>query len=204
MPICYIIGAGDVHIPDIRADEKDYIICADGGYRYASMLGREADLVVGDFDSLGIVPETENKIVLPCEKDDSDMAVAVNVGLEKGYRHFVLFGALGGERVDHSIGNIQLLKFISSKGAVGEIYHGKAVLTAFSDGEFELSADCKGYISVFSLSEKSEGVTIENLKYTVSDETFSDSLTRGLSNEFIGKKSRISVRKGTLLVVYSK
>lgn len=204
MPVCYIIGAGDVHIPDMRADEKDYIICADGGYKYACALGREADLVVGDFDSLGRVPETENKIVLPCEKDDSDMAVAVNVGLEKGYRHFVLFGALGGERVDHSIGNIQLLRFIAQKGAIGEIRHGKTVLIAFADGDIELSEKCEGYVSVFSLSEKSEGVTIENLKYTVCDEDFSSSLTRGLSNEFIGKKSRISVRKGTILVVYSK
>lgn len=204
MSTCYIIGAGDVYIPDIRADEKDYIICADGGYKYAAMLGREADLVVGDFDSLGRVPETENKIVLPCEKDDTDMAVAVNEGLKRGYRHFVLFGALGGERIDHSIGNIQLLAYIASRGATGEIHHGKTVLTSFSDGEIELSADCKGYISVFSLTEKSEGVTIENLKYTARNTTLSYNLTRGLSNEFIGKKSRISVKKGTLLVVYSK
>lgn len=204
MPTCYVIGAGDVDKTDIKADENDYIICADGGYEYRNMLGREADLVVGDFDSLGRIPETENKMILPCEKDDTDMAVAVNEGLKRGYRDFVLFGALGGERIDHSIGNIQLLAYIASKGARGEIHHGKTVLTAFTDGVVELSADCKGYLSVFSLTEKSEGVTLENLKYTVKDETFNYNLTRGLSNEFIGKKSRISVKKGTLLVVYSK
>ena len=67
--ICYIIGAGDVTATDIVADDKDYIICADGGYKYKTMLGRECDMVVGDFDSFGRVPETENKIVAPAEKD---------------------------------------------------------------------------------------------------------------------------------------
>ncbi len=204
MPTCYIIGAGDVLLTDLKAEEKDYIICADGGYEYAGMLGREADLVVGDFDSLGRVPDTESKIVLPCEKDDTDMAVAVDEGLKRGYRHFVLFGALGGKRIDHSIGNIQLLAYIASKGATGEIHHGKKRLVTFSDGEIELGAELEGYVSIFSLTEKSEGISIEGLKYEVKETTFLYNLTRGLSNEFIGKKSRIGVRKGTLLVVYSK
>ncbi len=66
---CYIIGAGDVTDPKIKAKDTDLIICADGGYKYKSLLGRECDLVVGDFDSLGSVPETENKIVAPTQKD---------------------------------------------------------------------------------------------------------------------------------------
>ena len=97
MKTCYIIGAGDVCDTDLVADKDDYIICADGGYEYRNMLGREADMVVGDFDSLGRIPEEENRIVLPCEKADTDMAVAVQEGFKKGYKNFVLFGALGGE-----------------------------------------------------------------------------------------------------------
>lgn len=201
---CYVIGAGDIFPTDIKANEEDFIICADGGYKYSALLGREADLVVGDFDSYGSVPETERKIVAPCEKDDTDMALAVKEGLKCGYKNFVLFGALGGSRIDHSIGNIRLLAYIASMGGKGEIHHGNTILTAFSNSEITFCEEYKGYVSVFSLTEKSEGVTIENLKYPVQNFTMKYNLTRGLSNEFLGKKSSISVENGTLLVIYNK
>ena len=203
MGICYIIGAGDVISDGTVAEKDDFIICADGGYEYRDMLGREADMVVGDFDSLGRIPEAENRIVLPCEKADTDMAVAIDEGLQKGYRDFVLFGALGGGRIDHSIGNIQLLRYIASKGARGEIRHGKNVLVAFKNSEITFGSDKRGYVSVFSLTDESKGVTIENLKYETDNITMYSHLTKGLSNEFIGKQSRISVSDGILLIVYT-
>ena len=202
--ICYIIGAGDVIATDIVADENDYIICADGGYKYKNLLGRECDIVVGDFDSLGSVPETENKIVAPTEKDETDMMLAVNLGYDKGYRNFVIFGALGGARNDHSVANIQLLHYITSKGARGTIHHGDEVFTAFSKGTLILSADLKGYVSVFSLSDESRGVTIRNLKYTLDGAVLYSYMPIGVSNEFLGKESSITVKDGSLLVVYKR
>lgn len=202
--ICYIIGAGDVAATDILADKSDYIICADGGYKYKNLLGRECDMVVGDFDSLGSVPECDNKIVAPTEKDETDMMLAVNLGYDKGYRNFVIFGALGGARNDHSVANIQLLHYIASKGAKGTLYHGDEVFTAFSDGTISLGAENKGYVSVFSLSEESRGVTIENLKYNLEKATLYSYMPIGVSNEFLGKEARITVDDGTLLVVYKR
>lgn len=200
--ICYIIGAGDVTDPHITATADDLIICADGGYKYKTLLGRECDMVVGDFDSFGSVPETENKIVAPTEKDETDMMLAVDYGYSKGYRKFVLLGALGGERNDHSVANIQLLHYIASKGARGTILHGDEVFTAFSNGTLTLGADLKGYISVFSLSDESRGVTIKNLKYTLDNATLCSYKPIGVSNEFLGKESTITVEDGALLVVY--
>ena len=201
--ICYIIGAGDVTDPQIKADKEDLIICADGGYKYKSLFGRECDIVVGDFDSFGSVPDTKNKIVAPTEKDETDMMLAVDYGYGQGYRNFVILGALGGERNDHSVANIQLLHYIASKGARGTIYHGREVFTAFSNGTLKLGADLKGYVSVFSLSSESRGVTIENLKYTVDDFTLCSYKPIGVSNEFLGIQCSISVKEGTLLVVYN-
>ncbi len=203
--ICYIIGAGDVsEKTDIRASERDFIICADGGFRYNTLLGRVCDLVVGDFDSLGENPDFESKVVLPCEKDFTDMKVAVDEGLERGYRYFVLFGALGGERYDHSVANISLLSYICSKGAEGEIRHEGKIFKAFSDGEIALPSYLKGYVSVFSLCDESEGVTIEGLKYEVKDVNLRLDTPFGVSNEFTGKEARISVKKGRLMVVYEQ
>ena len=202
--ICYIIGAGDVTATNLIADDKDYIICADGGYKYKNLLGRACDMVVGDFDSLGRVPETDDKIVAPTEKDETDMMLAVNLGLEKGYRNFVIFGALGGQRNDHSVANIQLLHYITSKGARGTIYYGREVFTAFADGTLKLGAENEGYVSVFSLTDESRGVTIRNLKYTLDGATLYSYMPVGVSNEFLGRESSIAVEEGSLLVVYKK
>lgn len=202
MKTCYIIGAGDVADLQLKADNSDYIICADGGYKYKNLLGRECDIVVGDFDSFGRVPETENKIVAPTEKDETDMMLAVNLGFERGFNNFIILGALGGTRNDHSVANIQLLHYIASKGARGTLYHGDEVFTAFSDGTILFGAENQGYVSVFSLTDESRGVTIRNLKYTLEDATLYSYMPIGVSNEFIGKESSITVENGALLVVY--
>ena len=200
--ICYIIGAGDVTDPHITATADDLIICADGGYKYKTLLGRECDMVVGDFDSLGSIPDIENKIVAPTEKDETDMMLAVMSGYERGYRNFVILGALGGERNDHSVANIQLLHYIVSKGARGTILHGDEVFTAFKNDTLTLGAEHKGYISVFSLTDESRGVTIKNLKYTLDNATLYSYMPVGVSNEFLGLESSIAVEDGVLLVVY--
>ncbi len=202
MKTCYIIGAGDITDPHITATAEDLIICADGGYKYKDILGRECDFVVGDFDSLGAIPDTDNKIVAPTEKDETDMMLAVQTGFERGCRNFVLLGALGGERSDHSVANIQLLHYIASKGAKGTILHGNEVFTAFSKGTLTLGADLKGYISVFSLTDESRGVTLKNLKYTLEDATLHSYMPVGVSNEFMGEEAEIEVKDGTLLVIY--
>ena len=60
------------------------------------------------------------------------------------------------------------------------------------------------YISLFSLSETCEGVSVRNVKYTLDGYTMSRQIPLGVSNEFADKKNAvISVKCGTLLVVVS-
>ena len=201
--ICYIIGAGDIYTKGrFKADDDDYIICADGGYAHRTLLGREPDLVVGDFDSYGAIPETQEKVVAPREKDETDMLLAVNEGLKRGYKEFAIFGALGGSRFEHSVANIQLLSYICNQGCRGTLIHKGKLFTAFKNSGITLSEDNVGYISVFSLRDESSGVNIKNLKYEVENYTLTSDMPIGISNEFIGKKASISVEDGTLLVIY--
>lgn len=203
--VCYIIGAGDVpDKTDIKATADDFIICADGGFRHNTLLGRMCDLVVGDFDSLGENPDFENKVVLPCEKDFTDMKTAVDEGLSRGFRSFVLFGALGGDRYDHSVANIALLSYICSKKATAEIHHEGRIFRAFTDNSITIPRRERGYISVFSLCDESKGVTIKGLKYTLNDAVLRSDTPLGVSNEFIGTEATVSVKDGRLLIVYNK
>ena len=70
--VCHIVGGGDFF--GIRpTGEGDFIIAADKGLLYLQNLGITPNLVIGDFDSLGHTPNGRNIIVLPCEKNDTDI-----------------------------------------------------------------------------------------------------------------------------------
>lgn len=117
--ICYVVGAMSLSL-SLRPSPApgDYVIAADRGYDSLMAYGVTPDLVVGDFDSLGYMPQHPNVTRLPAEKDDTDMVFALRRGLDMGYRRFVLLGGLGG-RLEHTLGNLQLLDWLSTQGAVG-------------------------------------------------------------------------------------
>ncbi len=201
-PICYIIGASYADNIYIDKNKEHFIIAADGGLEALKKQGIEADLIVGDFDSLGYRPEGENVIYHKPEKDDTDTMLAINEGLERGFDIFVLYGCLGG-RVDHTIGNIRVLGYLAEKGAKGYIISEKQVITVISNGSISFMPYEKGYISVFSLNGDAEGVSEKGLKYTLDDATVKYNTTLGISNEFTGIKAYISVKKGMLLIMWS-
>lgn len=203
MNTCYIIGAGEADKIKIERDESDYIICADGGLRYAEKFSIVPDIVVGDFDSYGTVPEFENIIVHPTQKNETDSHLAINIGLEKGYRRFVMFAMLGG-RLDHTYANFQLLSYLCQKGASGVLIGKRENATIIKNASLSFSRNERGMISVFSFSPESRKITIKGLKYEVNDFTMYSSYPRGVSNEFVGKDAFISVEDGELLIILEK
>ena len=66
------------------------------------------DLAMGDFDSLGYVPEGMSVKAFSPEKDASDMELALEEALARGADAVEVYGALGG-RLDHTVANLQLL-----------------------------------------------------------------------------------------------
>ena len=47
-----LLAAGPIpHPENLEIPQDAFLACADAGYRYAQALGREADLILGDFDS---------------------------------------------------------------------------------------------------------------------------------------------------------
>ncbi len=203
MGICYIVGAGDCPVLDIEKKNGDFLIAADGGYRYCKQNKLVPDAVIGDFDSLGYTPEGDNIIKLNPVKDVTDMYAAAQVGIEKGFCEFVIYGATGG-RIDHTLANIQLVASLSQKGCNAKLVDGKTVITAITNGSVSFDSSYRGFISVFSHTDKCEGVTISNMKYTLKNGCITNSFPLGVSNEFIGGNSMISVEKGTAIIVFNK
>lgn len=203
MPICYIIGAAPALLPEIHKQEGDLIIAADAGYAACREVGIAPDLIVGDFDSLGAAPEEENVVLLPVEKDDTDTAHAAELAYEKGYRRFVIFGALGGSRMDHSFANYALAASLAARGARCWLIGEGTVVTAICEDTLSFPAGCRGDVSVFPFGGDAFGVTEEGLKYSLWDVRLAGDSALGVSNSFTGEAGRISVRKGTLLIFYS-
>lgn len=195
---CCIIGAGAVTALPVPQDA--FVICADGGLSSAERFGITPDLIVGDFDSLGSVPQGRNVIVHPVEKDETDSFLALRLGLERGCDRFVFYGCLGG-RLDHTLANIQHLQYLAERGAEGILVGGHETLTVVKNGVLRFPAEQSGGISVFSLSDKSEGVAIKGLHYEAENVTLTNSFPLGVSNRFEGREAEISVKSGVLLVV---
>lgn len=201
MKNCFVIGAsknGNIYIPD---SDKQFIIAADGGYNQLTEMGIEPDLILGDFDSSDMPENKNNILVFPREKDDTDMAIAIEKGIEKGCENFFLFGGTGG-RADHTFANFQLLYYLAERGKRGYLFYENSVVTVISDSKIRYPLKNKGYISVFSYGEQAEGVTISGLKYELENEVLYNNKPLGVSNEFIGKASEISVIKGSLIILW--
>lgn len=203
--ICYIFGAGEFTPCQITLNDNDLVIAADGGYDHLIGMGLRADVVLGDFDSVTsdeLWGDTiSEKLTYPPEKDDTDMILAIRLGLSKGYENFAIYGGLGG-RLDHTLANIQALSHLAEKGAKGILYHEDYTLTVIHNSSYTIPKDISGYVSVISLSDTSENVTIKGLKYELNGTTLSNTFPVGVSNEAIGKKGIISVENGTLLILW--
>jgi thiamine pyrophosphokinase len=182
----------------------DYVIAADRGYDSLMAYGVTPDLVVGDFDSLGYTPNHPNVTQLPAEKDDTDMVYALRKGLELGYRRFEIYGSLDGERLDHTIANFQTLQFLADRGATGYLIGADYLVTVVKNGTLRFPAGATGIVSLFCLGADARGVTLEGLHYPLEDGTLTAGFPLGVSNHFIGTDATVSVRDGSLLVLWDR
>lgn len=205
MKKCYIFGAVDISTDKIpfNKGDSDIVIAADKGLNTLQKLGVTPDLIIGDFDSLGFIPSGENIIKHPVVKDDTDTMLCVKTALDMGYKCFEIYGCIGG-RLDHTIANIQTASFIADNDGVAVFYDEKneTALTVIKDNLITFSCECKGKISVFSLSDLSTGVAEKGLFYELENSTLTNGFPLGVSNEFAGKDAVIGVKKGKLCIIW--
>jgi len=199
--ICHIVGAGECYGLPFQSTSDDFVIAADGGLDYLKEYNIIPNLVVGDFDSLHEPPEgDENMIILPKEKDDTDMAAAIREGWARGFRVFHIYGGTGG-RPDHTLGNIQLIADIAKKGGHGFLRDKDTVMTAIHNTPITFPHTAKGVISVFSHTDISRGVYEKGLKYPLTNAQLKNTCPLGISNEFMGTEAVISVKSGILVII---
>ena len=181
--------------------ENALTIAADGGLRHTQALGLNLDVILGDFDSLGYVPEDSR--VFPVEKDDTDAMLAVRLGLERGCRWFEFYGALDGPRLDHTMANFQTLAHLATHNARGALIGKDYIATVLKEESISFPAEAEGILSLFCLGASAR-VTIEGLHYPLENGTLTPDFPLGVSNHFVGKPARITVHHGLVLALWDR
>ena len=199
---CVIFCAAEFDALAQPLTREDRVIAADGGVKHTRKLNITPDVILGDFDSLGYAPEGAN--VFPVEKDDTDSMLAVRHGLAEGCDTFFLYGSLDGPRLDHTIANIQTLQFIADQGGAGYLIGKDFMLTVVKNGAISFPAGCTGTVSVFCLGPDARGVTLKGLYYPLEEGTLTSGFPLGVSNHFTGEEAEISLREGSLLVLWDR
>ena len=194
---CHIVGAGDFWSEGFHPQPGDFIIAADGGI----LRTPRCDLAVGDFDSLGYVPEGVRVIRHPVMKDDTDTMLAVKWALQNGFRRILLHGGSGG-RSDHTMANLQTLSYIARHGGIGVLMAQPMCAACLLNGSAAFEPNQEGILSVFAWGGEARGVDIEGLLYTLKDGTLTPDMPLGVSNHFTGQSARVSVRDGMLLLMW--
>lgn len=182
--------------------EGDLLICADAGYRRAIDCGLQPHLTIGDFDSLGDVPQTGEVIRLPVEKDDTDMVVCLEEGRRRGYCEFIVGGCLGG-RFDHTLACLQCAADAALRGERVWLIDPSNRVTVLAPGEHLIPHIAGRKLSLLAFTPEVTGVSLNGTAWELADAVLTSRYPLGCSNEWLSDTARLSFRSGLLVLAIS-
>ncbi len=180
---------------------EEKVIFADGAYKFKEKIGeKQVVAVVGDFDSLGAPPESENIIALNVEKNFTDGERAVYLAKEKGFDEVIIYGAFGG-KIEHVLGNIALLKIAKNLSLKASIKEGDNVTRLLSGCQSFLVKE-NSTLSLIPYGGNCKFIKSKGLYYPLDNLTLTPADTRGISNVAVSKQVEIDIEEGESLVFY--
>lgn len=206
-----IIANGNIQDYDLLnslVQENEFILCADGGLNHLMQINKIPDLIVGDFDSVSqnaidyISSNNINIQKFPKMKDETDTDLAINYLIEHDYKNITIIGGIG-SRMDHTLGNIFLLKKILHNRINGCIVDENNRIYLVEEN-IELNKKQGFYTSVIPLSSEGIHISINGFLYPLNKDHLKFGSTRGISNKIIEDKATITIHKGLALVIQAK
>ena len=209
---CLIVTGGKIDEDFARSflekESFQKIIAVDGGLEAAERLGLIPDYVVGDFDTVRsdvlerfrqmpfIVWEQHKP-----EKNETDTELALLTAARQGCEAVDILGALGG-RMDHAIGNIQLMYQFFCQGMEVNIYDARNRLYLLGGHKVFHREEVYGkYISFLPMTETVEGLTLRGFKYPLQRRTIGLGTSLCISNELKREEGILELERGVLLCV---
>lgn len=191
--------------------DSDMLIAADQGLFACEKLGMKPQALVGDFDTAGRKclepyrndPDVEMRL-FRAEKDWTDTEMAAELAMEKGCIEIVLLGGTG-TRIDHVLGNIQVLALAMSRG-VPMIMVDPHNRIHMHNHPFTMkkSEQYGHFVSLFACGGDVQGLTLRGFRYEVENFTLGSIGSRAVSNEIAEEEACVEFRSGRLLVIESR
>jgi thiamine pyrophosphokinase len=180
------------------------LIAVDSGLDHARSLQLKPDLLIGDLDSISTSglqwasPQEIKVKEFPSDKNKSDFELALDYA--RGVSNRLLAIGSDSGRVDQLFGMIASLAsaaphFDSCHALIGKTY------CTFTTGEANIHRKNGAIVSVFAMGGIADGVSLRGFRWELAEATLLPGSSLGLSNELNGDIGKISVRKGTLVVI---
>jgi thiamine pyrophosphokinase len=202
----FIFTGGDIIIENMRElpQKDDLTIAADAGLLTAKSLGVKPQILIGDFDSLGVPDPTlaDEIITLPPEKDDTDTQLAVKTALERGADEIVIIGGLSG-RLDHTLSNLAILEHLYEHHVRARITDGQNRVRFLRNDGVILPHDGFRYLSLIAADPVVKGVSLDGCKYPLKKAKLTKTNQYAVSNEIEGNCALIEIRRGGVWIIES-
>lgn len=210
-----IISGGNIEedfaLRFLQEKKYDFIIAADRGLQFLREHGLQPTHIVGDFDSgeESWLKEYENNPFVSIrkfqpEKDWTDTEIAAKLAVDLGCETIDILGATG-TRMDHVMGNIQLLALMLEQGADCHLIDARnKIYMRNRDFTVKRQQQWGNYFSLFAYGGDVTGLTLEGMKYPLNHFTLGTVGTRGVSNEIVEDTAHIRFAAGRLLVMETR
>lgn len=211
-----IISGGNIEVDfalEVLKKPFDQIIGVDGGLFFCQEHQIMPTVAVGDFDTLppDILKWYKTHTDLEIReynpiKDAADTQIAVELAMESGSTDITVLGATG-TRLDHVLGNIQMLYLPLEKGIRCELLDRHNRIRLIRNSHVIRKKEQYGtYFSLIPFTTDVYGVTLKGAKYPLEQYHFTvlGTGSLGVSNEIVKEQVEIFMESGILILIESK
>lgn len=206
-----IIASGtisDYNLLKSLVQENNFILCADGGLNHLIKINTIPNLVIGDLDSISkdaldyIKANNIHIERFPVMKDETDTHLALNYLIQNKYSEITIVGGIG-SRIDHTLGNIYLLKSLLDKKIKGTIINENNIIHLV-DKSIKIIKKLGYYTSIIPITSDGINISISGFLYPLVNDHIDFGSTRGISNEINCDAGIITINKGEALIIESR
>lgn len=211
--IIHIVAGGPTErIPKLEHSQTDNVIWVgvDRGVSYLLKQNIKPAKAFGDFDSItsqelhDIKAQLPYAEIFPSEKDETDTEIAVNWAIEQNPELIRIYGGTGG-RLDHFLGNIQLLLKGLERNIQIELHDIQNQLYAIREGSYTITKnETFPFVSFMPITPHVKGITLNGFKYPLEKKHIHFGDTLCISNELEVESGTFSFDEGILMMIRSR
>jgi thiamine pyrophosphokinase len=186
----------------------DPVIGVDGGVMHIADLNLRPTLLVGDMDSIDrdLLDQYKKAGVEvfqhPVEKDATDFELALDWVYKQTPGQVYVYAGLGG-RLDHTLTNLGVASCAGFTDPPVNFMDDNAEMSFILES-IRLNGSPGDLVSLIPWGGPVSGVTTENLKYPLDNETLYPDRSRGISNVMTTSTAVIHTETGRLLCIHQK